>query len=30
MNNDPAVRHSVMSAKLFPYRVALISEANAQ
>ena len=30
MNNDPAVRHGVMCAKLFPYRVALISEANAQ
>jgi uncharacterized protein len=29
MNNDPAVRHRVMDARLFPYRVALIAEANA-
>jgi uncharacterized protein len=29
MLNDPAVRSGVMSAKLFPYRVALIREANA-
>jgi uncharacterized protein YciI len=29
MNNDPAVNQGVMHAKLFPYRVALISEANA-
>src|SRR5262245_40970351 len=30
MNDDPAVKHGVMSATLFPYRVALISEANAR
>ncbi len=30
MNNDPAVIQGVMHAKLFPYRVALISEINAQ
>jgi uncharacterized protein len=29
MRIDPAVRSGVMSAKLFPYRVALISETNA-
>jgi uncharacterized protein YciI len=28
MSNDPAVHYGVMSAKLFPYRVALIREAN--
>lgn len=28
MNNDPAVKEGVMHATLFPYRVALISEAN--
>jgi uncharacterized protein YciI len=26
MNNDPAVRHGVMKATLFPFRVSLISE----
>lgn len=26
MENDPAVVHGVMAAKLFPYRIALISE----
>jgi uncharacterized protein len=30
MNNDPAVKLGVVNAKLFPYRVALISEAYAQ
>ena len=30
MDNDPAVSQGVMNARLFPYRVALISEANAQ
>jgi uncharacterized protein len=30
MNNDPAVKQGVVHAKLFPYRVALISEANVQ
>jgi uncharacterized protein YciI len=29
MRDDPAVRHGVMRATLFPYRVALISESNA-
>jgi uncharacterized protein len=29
VDNDPAVRNGVMHATLFPYRVALISEANA-
>ena len=29
MENDPAVSHGVMNARLFPYRVAFISEANA-
>ncbi len=29
MNNDPAVKQHVMSAKIFPYRIALLSEANA-
>ena len=28
MNNDPAVSQGVMNARLFPYRVAFISEAN--
>ena len=27
MGQDPAVVHGVMSAKLFPYRIGLISEA---
>jgi uncharacterized protein len=30
MDNDPAVSQGVMNARLFPYRVALISEANVQ
>jgi len=30
MNNDSAVKLGVVNAKLFPYRVALISEAYAQ
>jgi uncharacterized protein YciI len=30
MDNDPAVSQGVMNARLYPYRVALISEANAQ
>ncbi len=30
MADDPAVSRGVMRAELFPYRVALISEANAQ
>jgi uncharacterized protein YciI len=30
MNNDPAVAQGVMSAMLFPYRVALIAEGNIQ
>lgn len=29
MNNDPSIRDGVMRARLYPYRVALISEANA-
>lgn len=29
MNNDPAVKEHVMHAKLFPFRIALLSEANA-
>ncbi len=29
MNNDPSVHSGVMRARLYPYRVALISEANA-
>jgi uncharacterized protein YciI len=29
MNNDPSVSGGVMRARLYPYRVALISEANA-
>jgi uncharacterized protein YciI len=28
MESDPAVRHGVMRAELFPYRVALIAEKN--
>ncbi|MCC6613294.1 MAG: hypothetical protein IT320_07430 [Anaerolineae bacterium] len=28
MNSDPAVIHGVMTAELFPYRIALIREAN--
>lgn len=28
MNNDPAVKHGVMRAELFPYRVALWSKAG--
>ncbi len=28
MENDPAVKHGVMTAELFPYRIALIREAN--
>ncbi len=27
MNNDPVVRNAVMTAELFPYRLALLSEA---
>jgi uncharacterized protein len=30
MNNDPAVKLGVVHAKLYPYRVALISEANSR
>ena len=30
VKNDPAVKEGVMHARLFPYRVALISEANAR
>ncbi len=26
MNNDPAVQHGVMHAKLYPYRIAVIAE----
>jgi uncharacterized protein YciI len=29
MANDPAVRQGVMSAKLFPYRIALMAQDNA-
>ncbi len=29
-NDDPVVREGVMTAQVFPYRVALISEANAR
>lgn len=29
VDNDPAVMNDVMSAELFPYRIALICEANA-
>jgi len=29
MNSDPAVAKGIMTAELFPYRVALISEENA-
>jgi len=28
MESDPAVKHGVMTAELFPYRIALICEAN--
>ena len=28
--NDPAVKEGVMTAELFPYRIALIAERNAQ
>jgi len=28
MKNDPAVKKGIMTAELFPYRVALISEGN--
>lgn len=28
MNEDPAVKEGIMTAELYPYRVALISEAN--
>ena len=27
MHNDPAVRHEVMTAELFPFRIAMLSEA---
>ena len=30
VDNDPAVSQGVMNARLYPYRVAFISEANAQ
>ncbi len=30
MENDPAVLHGEMTARQFPYRVALIAEENAQ
>lgn len=28
MNNDPAVKEGIMTAELYPYRVAIISEQN--
>lgn len=30
MNEDPAVKEGIMTAELFPYRVALISEDNVE